>query len=208
MQFVAKISVALLAALAAVGEAHDLRHGHHQFHARNYNASTPAVSVSSVWIIPTPLEPSAPAVTPSSAASSSVATSVSLVTSAPLPATSGAATSGAPSDVTSIVSSGATTTSVSTELTPITEVLSYTVTAGTSTSVVTTTIHKTSTRTVTYTQVGSIGQSLDLGQSNIKLTSFLDSGTQRSCYFHHHLHSGICSQCYLDLNLQHRSLRW
>jgi hypothetical protein len=141
MQFTNKMSVALLAALAAGSEASHARN-HKLFHARDVNST---VSTSSVFVYPTPV------LTPSSsvaAGSSSVATSSSssaagssVITQAPIPLTTG----GAGSSGTDDGNAGS-----STDIT-----ITYTLGTGTSKSVVTTTIHKTATNTETVYTVCS-----------------------------------------------------
>ncbi|KAH2995937.1 hypothetical protein KXV73_003005, partial [Aspergillus fumigatus] len=61
MQFTSKLSVSLLAILAAGGEAnHQALHGRKFFHPRGLNSTTPA-STSTVVVYPTPIESSSAA---------------------------------------------------------------------------------------------------------------------------------------------------
>ncbi|GMF72472.1 unnamed protein product [Aspergillus oryzae] len=143
MHFNNKISVALLAALAAGSEASHARN-HKLFHARNVNST---VSTSSVFVYPTPiLTPSSsvpagssPVASSSAAGSSSVVTSTSdasssVITQAPPLGTGVPGSSDAGDD-----NSGS-----ATDIT-----ITYTLGTGASKSVVTTTIHKTATNTET-----------------------------------------------------------
>jgi hypothetical protein len=116
MQFTGKLSVALLAVLAAGGEAnHQPLHARKFFHPRALNSTTP-VSTSTVMVYPTPVQSSSAGVTTSS---------VPLSTGAP---GSGGSGSGSDSD-----DGGEDVT------------ITYTLGSGKTKSVVTTTIHKTST---------------------------------------------------------------
>ncbi|KAE8321689.1 hypothetical protein BDV39DRAFT_185265 [Aspergillus sergii] len=144
MYFNNKISVALLAALAAGSEASHARN-HKLFHARNVNST---VSTSSVFVYPTPiLTPSSSVPAGSSpVASSSAAASSSVVTSSTSDASSSVITQAPPlgTGVPGSSDAGDDNSGSATDIT-----ITYTLGTGTSKSVVTTTIHKTATNTET-----------------------------------------------------------
>ncbi|GAD93220.1 conserved hypothetical protein [Paecilomyces variotii No. 5] len=133
MRFTTSASVALVASLAALGEAS------HPFHARSgklhhvrgYNNTEDAVS--SVFVIPTPLEKT-PQVTPS------------------VPLSTGAARGGDPQ------APQAPQAAVSTQTSVQDVTLTYTL-GGASTSIVTTTVQRTATNTVFVTQTPEAGSS-------------------------------------------------
>jgi hypothetical protein len=118
MQFTSKLSVALLAILAAGGEAnHQALHARKFFHPRGLNETTPA-STSIVVVYPTPVE-----------SSSAAGGSISVITSTPVPLSTGTPGSG-----------GSDGDNGGEDVT-----ITYTLGSGSTKSVVTTTIHKTST---------------------------------------------------------------
>lgn len=143
MQLINKYAVALVASLAAVGEAE--HHGLHArlFNPRGYNGTFPT---SHTAVTPTTLHSSS--VVASRPVSSSVVPSSKAISSpASIPLSS------------SVPGSGASQSSGSGSTTDLT--LTYTVGTGTSTSVVTTTIHRTATdiQTVYAVSTSSIGRS-------------------------------------------------
>ncbi|KAE8136844.1 hypothetical protein BDV38DRAFT_248418 [Aspergillus pseudotamarii] len=152
MQLNNKISVALLAALAAGSEASHARN-HKLFHARNVNST---VSTSSVFVYPTPLltpsssVPASSSPAGSSPVASSAAGSSSIAASSTSDASSSVITQAPPLSTGVPGSSGAgnDNTGSATDIT-----ITYTLGTGTTKSVVTTTIHKTATNTETiYTK--------------------------------------------------------
>ncbi|PYH93719.1 hypothetical protein BO71DRAFT_409903 [Aspergillus ellipticus CBS 707.79] len=165
MQLTTKVSVALLGAFAAVGEANN-----HGFHARNLNFhpagySNETVSTSYVSVYPTPLK-SSPAVAPIGASSvpHNIVGSSSAVTPAPVPLSTGVYSS---APVSAAASAG--DDSVSTDYETVTSTkdvtLTYTLGTGASKTVVTTTIHRTVTDVETVYVTPSASASSTAGVS-------------------------------------------
>lgn len=151
MQFTSKLSVALLAILAAGGEAnHQALHGRKFFHPRGLNSTTPA-STSTVVVYPTPIE-----------SSSAAGDSISAITSTTIPLSTGAPGSGAPGSGDSGDDNGGQDVTIT-----------YTLGSGSTKSVVTTTIHKTSTDLHTVFAVCCIDHITLLLSHCSRLTDFL-----------------------------------
>lgn len=163
MQLTSKVSIALLGAFAAVGEANN--HGFHarqmNFHPGGYNNQTVSTSVVPVYPTPehssAPVAPSAPASSPAGVAasspiigghyassSSSAVVGASSVAPVPVPLGTGVSSS-APVSAPAAAATGS--NGVSTEYDTVTSTkdvtLTYTLGSGSTQSVVTTTIHRT-----------------------------------------------------------------